>query len=143
SRRPGLVPGDERGTVMPEGPPMPANVSVGASLGLPVPPRSGWPEDPATPATPIAADATQVRALAAEAVQADKLDELTARQSVCRACPRLVEWREQVAAVKRASSRNQRYWERPIPGWGDDNPRLLILELAPAAHGGNRTKQIF
>jgi uracil-DNA glycosylase len=128
---------------MPEGPRVPAGVSVGAGLGLPVPPGSGWPEDPATPATPVAADAAQVRALAAEAVRAGRLDELTARQSVCRACPRLVEWREQVAAVKRASSRNQQYWGRPIPGWGDDNPRVLILGLAPAAHGGNRTGRIF
>jgi len=128
---------------MPEGPPVPAGVSVGVGLGLPVPPGSGWPEDPATPATPVATGATQVRALAAEAVRAGRLDELTARQSVCRACPRLVEWREQVAAVKRASSRNQRYWGRPIPGWGDDNPRVLILGLAPAAHGGNRTGRIF
>jgi len=128
---------------MPEGPPVPAGVSVGAGLGLPVPPGSGWPEDPATSATPVAADAAQVRALAAEAVRAGRLDELTARQSVCRACPRLVEWREQVAAVKRASSRDQQYWGRPIPGWGDDNPRVLILGLAPAAHGGNRTGRIF
>ena len=111
--------------------------------GLPVPPGSGWPGDPATPATPVAADAAQVRTLAAEAVQAGRLDELTARQSVCRACPRLVEWREQVAAVKRASSRNQQYWGRPVPGWGDDDARVLILGLAPAAHGGNRTGRIF
>ena len=111
--------------------------------GLPVPPGSGWPGDPATQATPVAADAAQVRALAAEAVQAGRLDELMARQSVCRACPRLVEWREQVAAVKRASSRTQQYWGRPIPGWGDDDARVLILGLAPAAHGGNRTGRIF
>ena len=111
--------------------------------GLPVPPGSGWPGDPATQATPVAADAAQVRALAAEAVQAGRLDELMARQSVCRACPRLVEWREQVAAVKRASSRTQQYWGRPIPGWGDDDARVLILWLAPAAHGGNRTGRIF
>jgi uracil-DNA glycosylase len=120
---------------MPEGPLV--------APGLPVPPGSGWPEDPATPATPVAADAAQVRTLAAEAVRAGRLDELTARQSVCRACPRLVEWREQVAAVKRASSRNQQYWGRPVPGWGDDNARVLILGLAPAAHGGNRTGRIF
>ena len=128
---------------MPEGTPVPEGVPVGAGLGVPVPPGSGWPEDPATPATPVAADAAQVRALAAEAVRAGRLGELTARQSVCRACPRLVEWREQVAAVKRASSRSQQYWGRPIPGWGDDNPRVLILGLAPAAHGGNRTGRIF
>jgi uracil-DNA glycosylase family 4 len=111
--------------------------------GLPVPPGSGWPGDTATPATPVAADAAQVRTLAAEAAQAGRLEELTARQSVCRACPRLVEWREQVAAVKRASSRTQQYWGRPVPGWGDDGARVLILGLAPAAHGGNRAGRIF
>jgi len=69
--------------------------------------------------------------------------ELVARQSVCRACPRLVEWREQVAAVKRRSSRGERYWGRPIPGWGDERPAVLIVGLAPAAHGGNRTGRVF
>jgi uracil-DNA glycosylase len=116
---------------------------VPGAPGLPVPPGSGWPGDPATPATPVAADAAQVRTLAAGALQAGRLGELTARQSVCRACPRLVEWREQVAAVKRASSRTQQYWGRPVPGWGDDDARVLILGLAPAAHGGNRTGRIF
>jgi uracil-DNA glycosylase len=111
--------------------------------GLPVPPGSGWPEDPATPGTPVAADAAQVRTFAAEAARAGRLDELLARQSVCRACPRLVEWREQIAAVKRASSRTQQYWGRPVPGWGDDDARVLVLGLAPAAHGGNRTGRIF
>jgi uracil-DNA glycosylase family 4 len=113
------------------------------ALGLPVPPGSGWPEDPATPTTPVAADAAQVRALAAGAAAAGSLAELTARQSVCRACSRLVGWREQVAAAKRASSRTQRYWGRPVPGWGDEDARVLILGLAPAAHGGNRTGRIF
>jgi uracil-DNA glycosylase family 4 len=111
--------------------------------GLPVPPGSGWPEDPATPGTPVASSAAQVRALAAEAAAAGSLAEVAARQSVCRACPRLVEWREQVAAVKRASTRTERYWGRPVPGWGDEHARVLVLGLAPAAHGGNRTGRIF
>jgi uracil-DNA glycosylase family 4 len=106
----------------------------------PVAPGSGWPEDPATPATPVAADPAQVRALAAGA---GSLPELAARQSVCRACPRLVEWREHVAAARRASSRTERYWGRPVPGWGDEHARILVLGLAPAAHGGNRTGRIF
>jgi uracil-DNA glycosylase family 4 len=62
---------------------------------------------------------------------------------VCRACPRLVAWREQVAVTRRRSFRDERYWGRPIPGWGADRPRLLIVGLAPAAHGGNRTGRIF
>ena len=106
----------------------------------PVPPGTGWPDDPATAATPVAHDPAQVRTLAAGA---RTVAELVARQSVCRACPRLVEWREQVAAVKRRSSRGERYWGRPIPGWGDERPAVLIVGLAPAAHGGNRTGRIF
>jgi uracil-DNA glycosylase len=105
-----------------------------------VPPGTGWPEDPATAATPVAADPAQVRELAASA---GTLAELTARQSVCRACPRLVAWREEVAVTRRRSFANERYWGRPIPGWGDDHPRVLILGLAPAAHGGNRTGRVF
>ena len=106
----------------------------------PVPPGTGWPDDPATPATPVASDAGQVRALAAGA---GSLTELEARQSVCRACPRLVEWRELVAETRRASTRTEQYWGRPVPGWGDRQPGLLIVGLAPAAHGGNRTGRIF
>jgi uracil-DNA glycosylase len=106
----------------------------------PVRPGTGWPDDPATAATPAARDAAGVRALAAGA---GTLAELVARQSVCRACPRLVEWRERVAAVKRPSSRGDRYWGRPIPGWGDERPGVLIVGLAPAAHGGNRTGRVF
>jgi uracil-DNA glycosylase len=103
-------------------------------------PGSGWPEDPATAATPVARDAAAVVALAAGA---DSIAELGARQSVCRACPRLVEWREQVAAERRRSFADQVYWGRPVPTWGDERPGILILGLAPAAHGGNRTGRIF
>ncbi|HSF26013.1 MAG TPA: uracil-DNA glycosylase [Actinomycetes bacterium] len=106
----------------------------------PVPPGSGWPEDPAGPATPVAHDPAQVLKLAASA---DDLAELEARQSVCRACPRLVEWREQVAVVRRRQWADEQYWGRPIPGWGDRDARILIVGLAPAAHGGNRTGRIF
>ena len=110
------------------------------AAGGPVPPGSGWPDDPATAATPVAADAADVRALAAGAAD---LDALVARQSVCRACPRLVAWREEVATVRRKSFINEVYWGRPIPGWGDPRPAILILGLAPAAHGGNRTGRVF
>ena len=61
----------------------------------------------------------------------------------CRRCPRLVEWREQVAREKRAAFRDEAYWGRPMPGFGDPAARVLILGLAPAAHGGNRTGRIF
>jgi len=106
----------------------------------PVPPGSGWPEDPATPATPVADGPESVRELSATA---GTLAELTARQSVCRACPRLVEWRERVAREKRRSFLDEQYWGRPISGWGSDTPRILIVGLAPAAHGGNRTGRVF
>src|SRR3954466_10230281 len=61
----------------------------------------------------------------------------------CRACPRLVAWREQGAGEPRASFRGERYWARPVPGFGDPEARLLLLGLAPAAHGGNRTGRVF
>jgi uracil-DNA glycosylase family 4 len=62
---------------------------------------------------------------------------------VCRACPRLVAWREQVAREKRAAFRDDVYWGRPVPGFGDPRARVLVLGLAPAAHGGNRTGRVF
>jgi len=61
----------------------------------------------------------------------------------CRACPRLVSWREQVAAEKRAAFRDEEYWGAPVPGFGDPAARLLIVGLAPAAHGANRTGRMF
>ncbi|WP_329794095.1 uracil-DNA glycosylase [Lentzea sp. DG1S-22] len=61
----------------------------------------------------------------------------------CRACPRLVAWRESVASVKRAAFQDQEYWGRPVPGFGPLDASLLIVGLAPAAHGGNRTGRMF
>jgi len=61
----------------------------------------------------------------------------------CRRCPRLVAWRERVAVEKRAAFRTWQYWGRPVPGFGDPEARLLLVGLAPAAHGGNRTGRIF
>ena len=103
-------------------------------------PGSGWPGDPATTSTPVARTAADVRALAASA---GSLADVAARESVCRACDRLVRWREQVAVTRRRSFADETYWGRPVPGWGDDRASILILGLAPAAHGGNRTGRIF
>ena len=61
----------------------------------------------------------------------------------CRACPRLVQWRERVAREKRAAFRDQTYWGRPLPGFGPPDAPLLVVGLAPAAHGGNRTGRAF
>jgi uracil-DNA glycosylase len=61
----------------------------------------------------------------------------------CRACPRLVEWRERTAREKVARYADQPYWGRPVPGFGDPRARVVVLGLAPAAHGGNRTGRIF
>ena len=115
-------------------------MAAGEDPGGPLVPPGGWPDDPARPDTPVAGSAAEVADLARGAVT---LDELVARQSVCRACPRLVSWREEIAVVRRRSFRDERYWGRPIPGWGSAQPRLLIVGLAPAAHGGNRTGRIF
>jgi uracil-DNA glycosylase family 4 len=74
---------------------------------------------------------------------ASDLDALAREVTACRACPRLVEWREAVAADPRASFRGERYWGRPVPGFGDRTARVLVAGLAPAAHGGNRTGRVF
>ena len=103
-------------------------------------PGSGHPRDLATAATPVAVSAADVARLAASA---GSLDELDGRSSVCRACPRLVTWREQVARDKRASYAEDVYWGRPVTGWGPQDARIAVVGLAPAAHGGNRTGRIF
>ncbi|MDQ3677655.1 MAG: uracil-DNA glycosylase [Actinomycetota bacterium] len=71
------------------------------------------------------------------------LAELEREVIACRRCPRLVAWRELVAREKRAAFAGERYWGRPIPGFGDPAARVLVLGLAPAAHGANRTGRIF
>jgi uracil-DNA glycosylase family 4 len=71
------------------------------------------------------------------------LDVLTAEIVACRACPRLVAWREEAAANPPARYRGEPYWARPVPGWGDATARILLVGLAPAAHGGNRTGRVF
>jgi len=79
----------------------------------------------------------------ASSAPARALAAVTADIVECRACPRLVAWREQVARDKRASFRDEDYWGRPVPGFGDPEARVLVLGLAPAAHGGNRTGRVF
>lgn len=71
------------------------------------------------------------------------LQALDADIVVCRLCPRLVAWREQVASEKVARFATETYWGRPLPGYGDPDARVFVLGLAPAAHGGNRTGRIF
>lgn len=73
----------------------------------------------------------------------DSLKKLTADISACIACPRLVEWRESVAQVKRASFKDQTYWGKGVPGFGDPNATVWVMGLAPAAHGANRTGRMF
>lgn len=111
----------------------------GQAFSSPVPPGLGWPDDEAGPSTRSARSRAGVRRLAATA----KLRTLSARISVCRACPRLVWWREQVAVEKRAAFADQPYWGRPVPGFGVEDPAIVIVGLAPAAHGANRTGRNF
>ena len=103
-------------------------------------PGTGWPGDPAGPDTPVATDPAAVRRAAAEVRTVAELD---ARVSVCRACPRLVGWREEVAVLRRAAYAEQPYWGRPAPGFGPADARIAVLGLAPAAHGANRTGRVF
>ncbi len=113
---------------------------TGVLFSSPVPPGTGWPGDPAVPETLVAHDGDQVAALAATAADVADVDALV---SVCRACPRLVAWREEVAVTKRRSFAGEPYWGRPITGWGSAQPKILVLGLAPAAQGGNRTGRVF
>jgi uracil-DNA glycosylase family 4 len=76
-------------------------------------------------------------------MKANPLQQLTERVIACRRCPRLVAWREQVAREKRAAYRGEEYWGRPVPGFGDPKARVVVVGLAPAAHGGNRTGRVF
>ena len=73
----------------------------------------------------------------------EAMQRLQGRIARCRACPRLVAWREDVARGKRASFRDQEYWGRPVPAFGDPRASILVLGLAPAAHGANRTGRMF
>jgi uracil-DNA glycosylase family 4 len=72
-----------------------------------------------------------------------ELDALSAEIVSCRACPRLVAWRERVAVEKRAAFMDEEYWGRPVPGFGDPDARIVVVGLAPAAHGANRTGRMF
>nr|WP_304048141.1 uracil-DNA glycosylase [Jatrophihabitans endophyticus] len=90
--------------------------------------------------TPVAANPADVLALAAGSVDEAQVSD---RIGVCRACPRLVAWREAVAVEKRRAFADQDYWGRPVPGFGDPDPRILVVGLAPAAHGANRTGRMF
>ena len=74
---------------------------------------------------------------------ANALTQLAQEVSRCRRCPRLVSWREQVARERRAAFASEEYWGRPLPGFGDPSARVLLLGLAPAAHGANRTGRVF
>ncbi|MGI8778338.1 MAG: uracil-DNA glycosylase [Acidimicrobiales bacterium] len=73
----------------------------------------------------------------------DSLEQVEADVVACRACPRLVAWRERVATDKRAAFSHEAYWGRPVAGFGDPGARVALVGLAPAAHGGNRTGRVF
>jgi uracil-DNA glycosylase len=79
----------------------------------------------------------------AAAQRVAQLAALSAEITRCRRCPRLVAWREEVARTKRAAFADEEYWGRPVPGFGDPRARIVLVGLAPAAHGGNRTGRVF
>lgn len=76
-------------------------------------------------------------------VRPDSLDRIRGEIVVCRRCPRLVRYRERIAATPKREFRGESYWARPVPGFGDPNARLVVVGLAPAAHGSNRTGRVF
>ncbi|MBD9725597.1 uracil-DNA glycosylase [Streptomyces caniscabiei] len=88
-------------------------------------------------------DGGDVEAGGGDGAEGTGLAALDARITGCRACPRLVEWREEVARTRRAAFADQKYWGRPVPGFGPPDAALLIVGLAPAAHGANRTGRMF
>ena len=112
---------------------------TGQPFASPVAPGTGWPGDTADAGTPVATTPDAVARLAATASRA----ELDAAVTVCRACPRLVAWREDVAATKRSSFAGEPYWGRPVASFGDPDAAALVVGLAPAAHGANRTGRMF
>ncbi|HTA35543.1 MAG TPA: uracil-DNA glycosylase [Solirubrobacteraceae bacterium] len=81
--------------------------------------------------------------MAVEQTRRRELEALSESVVKCRKCPRLVAWREQVARERKAAFADEHYWARPVPGFGDAGARVLLLGLAPAAHGGNRTGRVF
>ena len=96
--------------------------------------------------TPESPDRSQIPGpgtLSPPTAQGAALAALVQESTSCRACPRLVQWREEVADTKRAAFRDQEYWGRPVESFGDPLARVIVLGLAPAAHGGNRTGRIF
>ncbi|HET8929065.1 MAG TPA: uracil-DNA glycosylase [Acidimicrobiales bacterium] len=81
--------------------------------------------------------------MSTHAERVEQLAELESRIVECRRCPRLVAWREEVAVTKRAAFADETYWGRPVPGFGDPDARVVVVGLAPAAHGANRTGRMF
>ena len=114
---------------------------TGTGFISPVPPGIGWPGDPADTTTPVAHSADGVARLARSATDIPALD---ARVSVCRACPRLVAWRERVATIgRRASFAHEPYWGRPVPSIGPADARFYVVGLAAAASGATPTGRMF
>jgi uracil-DNA glycosylase family 4 len=91
----------------------------------------------------VTVEARAGRARTATADGADELDALSRAVSECRRCPRLVAWRELIARERRAAFAQESYWGRPVPAFGDPRARVLVVGLAPAAHGANRTGRMF
>ncbi len=106
--------------------------STGPTTGPAAGPTKGPTKGPTTAAE-----------VALQASSAPDVATLDARVIECRACPRLVAWREHIAATKRAAFADETYWGRPVPGFGPPQPRVLVVGLAPAAHGANRTGRMF
>jgi uracil-DNA glycosylase family 4 len=113
------------------------------SLDSPVPLLTGFRIKVPAPGAAHASTSADLCGLMARMSGEAEWDDLERAIVACRRCPRLVAWREETAAVKRRAYRTDEYWGQPVPGWGDRDGRVLIVGLAPAAHGGNRTGRIF
>jgi len=105
--------------------------------------RAGWCESSRGGSPHRQSDASGGASEPEQAIHTSLLEQLTSEIVACRRCPRLVEWRERVAVEKRVSFADEDYWGRPVPGFGDPQARLVVVGLAPAAHGANRTGRMF
>src|SRR5689334_9804679 len=121
--------------------PLSARASPAARPGSTLPVDGVWPWR--TNTTTVGAGGVGMRSLNRSLGCVSDLHALRDEIVHCRKCPRLVAWREQVAVEKRASFANDHYWARPVPGFGDPAAAILVVGLAPAAHGGNRTGRVF
>src|SRR5262245_16112553 len=128
--------------VLPRAAPVPRSPRAPIHTAIRVPTIGPLSSPSPSPSSPSSASST-IASSSLSSMPRAALQTLNDTVIACRRCPRLVAWREEIARVKRSAFRDEEYWGRPIVGFGDPKARMLIVGLAPAAHGGNRTGRVF